>query len=106
MRPVMSPREGLDEIPTRPLEDVASHQIDPPGRFGLRMSNERYHASLRQKARDDMDVVGEDRHLVHVHLPAKCRFVDRGSHGVDTSAADLPLAETLMPRDKHDTSEC
>src|SRR5437879_10852675 len=64
----MSPREGLHEIPTCPLEDVASDQIDPPGRFGLRVSNERQHAPLRSEARNDMDVVGEDRDLVHVHV--------------------------------------
>jgi len=35
-----------------------------------------------------MHMVGEDGDLVDVHLPVKCRFVDRGSHGVDVSAAD------------------
>ena len=104
--PYMSPREGLHEIPTCPLEDVASDQIDPPGRFGLRVSNERHHAPLRSEARDDMDVVGEDRDLVHVHLPARCRFMDRGSHGVDVGAPDERLPEPRVPGDMDVYAEC
>ncbi len=104
--PYMSPREGLDEIPTSPLKDVAFHQIDLPGRLRLRVADERHHASLRPEARDNMHVVGEDGDFVDVHLPVKCRFVDRGSHGVDVSAADEPLAEPRMPRDMNVYAEC
>ena len=104
--PYVSPRDGLDEIPTSPLKDIAFHQIDPPGRLRLRVSNERHHASLRPEARDDMHVVGEDGDLVHVHLPARCRFMDRGSHGVDVGAPDERLPEPRVPGDMDVYAEC
>src|SRR5207237_2247887 len=74
--------------------------------LGLRVSNERHHASLRPEARDDMHVVGEDSNLVHVHLPAKCRLVDCGPHGVDVSATDEPLPEPRVPGDMDVSAEC
>jgi hypothetical protein len=70
------------------------------------VSNERYHTSLGPEARDDVDVVGEDGGLVHVHLPANSRFANRGSHGVDIGAADEPLPEPRMPSDMDVDAEC
>lgn len=53
-----------------------------------------------------MDVVGEDRDLVHVHLAATSRFADRGSHVVGIRAADEPLPEPRMPGDMDVDAEC
>jgi hypothetical protein len=46
-----------------------------------------------------MHVLGEDGDLVYVHLPARCRFVDRAPHGLDVSTVDEPLPEPRVTGD-------
>src|SRR5690349_10807563 len=55
--PNVSPRQRFDEVPPSPLEDRSSSPIDPPGGFGLCVSNERQHAAVRPEARDYVHVV-------------------------------------------------
>lgn len=88
----VAPGQRLDEVAAAPLEDHASGQVDTAGRFGFRVSDERYQAALGSEARDDVHMIREDRHLVDVYLPARCCFTNCCSHDVGVSEPERTLS--------------